>query len=113
MPRVDIPVQALTPNSQFVGTETASDDTNDHAMTNDGHTILLAVNRAASVPVVLIVSVADAYGRTGDISQALTGTTVRVFGPFTPKRNWNQTDGKVNIDVTGTDTDVFFTALSI
>ncbi len=113
MARVDIPVQSLSPNSHFVGTETASDDTNDHSMVNDGHTILLAVNRASNTPTVTIVSVSDQYGRTGDIAQALTATTVRVFGPFTPKANWNQSDGTVQVDVTGTDTSVAFTALSV
>ncbi len=113
MPRVDIPVEGLSPNGNFIGTETSADDTNDHEMVNDGNTILIAINRAADTPSVTIVSVSDEYGRTGDIVQVLVATELRVFGPFKPKANWNQANGKVNIDVVGTATSVAFTALRI
>ncbi len=114
MPRTDIPIQSPTQNGQGVLTETAADDTNDHEMANNGRTVLLAVNRAADTPTVTIISVADEYGRTGDLGpQALVATEVRAFGPFVPRRNWNQANGKVNIDVVGTATSVAFIALAI
>lgn len=113
MPRTDIPVEDVSVNGNFIGTETAADDTNDHEMVNDGSTILIAINRAASTPAVTIVSVADEYGRTGDITQVLAATELRVFGPFKPKANWNQSNGKVHIDVVGVATSVAFTALRI
>ena len=65
---------------------------------------------ATTTPTAIIISVADALGRTGDITQLFVADTFRMFGPFTPKSAWNQANGKVNIDL---DLDVNMTITAI
>lgn len=99
MARTDIPVQSMDPNGNVLITMTAADSSNNMEFLNDGRTVLMVVQGGSGTPTVTVVSVADAIGRTGDIVRATSINTTRVYGPFSPKSAWNQTNGKVNLDL--------------
>ena len=50
---------------------------------NDGLTLLLVDNGAATVVNPIVVSVKDQFGRTGDITLAVNALSRALFGPFT------------------------------
>lgn len=95
---IDIPVQIIG----FLGsiaavTFTTGDDVNDHDFTNTGNEILWVQNDGAGTVLVTVVSVADPFGRTGDVAFTVAATTGRgIAGPFVPTL-FNQTNGKVNV----------------
>lgn len=109
MARTDVPVVSVSPNGNILLSFTTGDATNDHEMSNDGVTVLMMVVGAASTPTLTVISTPDNLGRTGDITQLYAATTTRVFGPFAPTSAWNQTNGKVNLDL---DTDTLVTLVA-
>lgn len=67
-----------------------------------GKELVVAYNTHATVAkTVTVTSVADVFGRTGDVTAfsvpALSGNPVAVFGPF-KSDGWMQSDGYVYID---------------
>ena len=68
--RVEIPIQALSPNggSDTEVTLTAGDASNHHYFSNNGKTILLVKNASGGPLTVTVSSVACSHGRTGDLS---------------------------------------------
>lgn len=61
-------------------------------VTFTGKEIVVAHNTGASDRVITISSVADALGRTGDVSYTLGAGEYAVFGPF-GQEGWQQTTG--------------------
>ena len=60
-----------------------------------GNDLIFAHNTGSSAYTVTISSVADSYGRTGDITTYSLGAgEYAVFGPF-KLTGWMQTDGKI------------------
>lgn len=102
MPRVAIAVNDMPAYGAGLDslTWTDADATNNHEFVNDGKTLLLVRNRNAAGRTATIVSVADPLsGRTGDKVRTVAATTGQsVAGPFEP-RIWNQSDGKVQVNV--------------
>jgi len=78
---------------------------NDMDFDNVGGNILILVKNAGSsgAQTVTFVSVADEYGRTGDIDLEVAQGATGVAGPFLPTI-WNQSTGKLNIDSAHEDT---------
>jgi|SRR5271157_799746 len=72
---------------------TAADAVNDNYVPIiSTKTVVLIWNSDASAHTVTIHSVADAQGRTGDITTySQAAHTVSCFGPFTTTAGWNQT----------------------
>lgn len=75
-------------------TMTAADVANGNQFTFEGKDLVIAYNSDASAHTVTISSVADPYGRTGDISYSLGAGEYAVFGPFEAS-GWLQSDGKI------------------
>jgi hypothetical protein len=95
MPRTLIPLDVLPRYGQAGVTLTgvAADATNDHEVENNGNVLLMLENVSGGVLAATIVSVKDAYGRTGDCTltaAALAGAIPgkSIAGPFMPP-NWN------------------------
>ncbi len=109
--RTDIPVQAIGFLSALnpVST-TAGDAANNHSFVNDGKTLLYMANGEAALKTATIVSVADPYGRTGDLTMAVVFNDFAIAGPFIPTV-FNQAGGLVNVDL-DVDTSVTFAAVS-
>jgi hypothetical protein len=101
MARTDIPVQQM---ANFAAGDddvaaTSGDAANDHSFTNTGRELLIMRCSDASQKTASIISVADEYGRTGDVTitcPASTGLSIK--GPFPPSR-WNQSGGVVHVDL--------------
>ncbi len=95
---IDIPVQSIG----FLGSIaalsfTAGDDVNEHDFTNTGNEILWVQNDGAGTVLVTVVSVADPFGRLGNIVFTVAATTGRgCAGLFIPTL-FNQSNGKVNV----------------
>ncbi len=119
MPRVAIAVQTVPKNGGAVviapAALTAADAANDHTFVNDGATLLMAINEDASPNAVTIVSVADEFGRVGDVLMTVPAATagvpgVGIAGPF-DRELFNQpaADNLVNVDIAA-DTGLNFVA---
>jgi hypothetical protein len=84
-------------------TWTAGDATNGNQFAATGREIVLARNTDTATHTVTIVSVNDPYGRSADASEQLATSGSSgdhtAFGPV-PRIGWQQSDGKVYIDVT-------------
>ena len=77
------------------------DSANNHTMENDGRTFLVLKNDTGGAVAVDVKSVADAAGRTGDISISVADGDETVIPPL-PRPWWNQAGTNVvNIDVDG------------
>jgi len=86
-------------------TLTTADTSNDDQFLASGSDLVIAVNTGASPATVTINSVADEYGRTGDVSAYSVGAgETAVFGPF-PTHGWAQSDGYVYLEASSTDID--------
>ena len=72
---------------------------NDMDVDNVGGNILILVENAGSsgAQTITFISVADEYGRTGDIDLEVAEGAWGIAGPFLPSI-WNQSTGKLNID---------------
>lgn len=110
MARTLIPTVVAAANKvgvELTASDVAADAANGMYFVNAGgaQTILIVQSASASGADVTIVSVADPYGRTGDIGPATVGAAATVaFGPFEPLL-FNQPGGTININlasVTGT-----------
>lgn len=75
-------------------TEVASDSAQNMFFVNDGNTLLIVNNKAASGTAVQVTipGVVDEHGRTGQIQESVAIGEVRVFGPFSKSR-WNEKPG--------------------
>lgn len=90
MPRTSIATQTLSFQSGAAITLSAADSANGMLFSNDGETLLVVRNASASSITVTVVSVADLYGRTGDISATVAAGAFWISGPLEPSI-WNQT----------------------
>jgi len=76
-------------------TMTAADVTNKNQVTASGDDLIIAHNTGAATYTVTITSIADPYGRTGDIATySLEAGDYAIFGAFSSD-GWLQTDGKL------------------
>ncbi len=98
MARVNIPVKVAAMD-QAAGVDmtvgaVAPDDSNEHKLFNRGGRVVLLVRTESTSGVSLtFVSVADPYGRTGDLGPTAVGASkLFAFGPFTPLL-FNQSSG--------------------
>lgn len=81
------------PTAGVAVTMTAADTTNHEQIALTGREVLLIQNTGASSHTYTITSVADPYGRTGDIStQTIAAGAIHVLGPF-GLQGWQQTNG--------------------
>lgn len=113
MARTAVTLNAVTPDSGTgvdVATALAAiEDTDGNYIDNVSGRVLVVVQTEATSGATLgVVSVADPYGRLGDLtSGAIGASALKVFGPFTPLL-FNQggaSSGRVHFDwtsVTGT-----------
>jgi hypothetical protein len=75
-------------------TLTAADITDKNRFQMTGDDVLLIYNSGASPYTFTIYSVANARGRTGDITtESIVAGAVKVLGPFKSKPGWVQSDG--------------------
>jgi hypothetical protein len=98
VPRVDVPVQAPAAADGVELTNTSGDAANNHEFVNDGRTVLIVKNGGGAAVTVDIIAVACSHGRVGDISKSVGVGLDFQFGPL-PAGEWNQTNGKVNVDI--------------
>jgi hypothetical protein len=91
-------------------TLTAADAANNMKFVNNGKTRLLIKNGHSSPLSVVVTSIADEYGRTGDLTITTTNAKESIAGPF-PKNLFNQSDGTVVITI-ATDTNLLLAAIS-
>ena len=71
MARTQIPVQTITKNTAAAAAFMDADGSNGMYFVNDGKTELLVQNGGGSSCTVTVHSVADPYGRTGDLTPAV------------------------------------------
>jgi len=83
-------------------TFTAGVAANDLQFANDGDVLVLINNAGASPQDAVFSSVADPFGRTGDLTVSTANGEISIAGPF-PTALWNQSDGNVYIDITTED----------
>lgn len=110
MPRTALPITTAT--GAYPGTVAANaadftwqagDATNLNSFVSTGAELLLVRNDNASAQTVSVLSVADSFARTGDItSYSVDAGEYATFGPF-PTAGWRQSDGTVHIDPSHTD----------
>lgn len=95
---IDIPVQSIGFLGSIAAVSfTTGDDVNDHDFENTGDEILWVQNDGAGTVQVTVSSVADPYGRLGDVVFTVAATTGRgCAGPFVPPL-FNQSTGRVNV----------------
>lgn len=63
-----------------------------------GKELLVATNTDSGPHTITIYSVADVFGRLGDITgESIAAGATHIFGPFT-KNYWADTDGHINVD---------------
>lgn len=96
--RVAIPPQSIVRNKCALVTFTAADATNDHKFLNDGNTELLVVNGGSGACALTVKSVADQYGRLGDLTLSVTPGHSAVVPSLDPTL-FNQADGYVYVDI--------------
>ena len=90
----DIPIQVIGYLGSIAAVSfTAGDSSNDHDFDNSGNDILWVQNEGGGAVEVTIVSVADQYGRTGDIVMSISAAGRGVAGPF-PQTLFNQSGGR-------------------
>lgn len=76
----------------------AADTVNFDEFVMTGKEILIAQNTGASPHTISIDSVADAYGRLGDIAaDSIAAGAFEMYGPF-PTSGWKQSDGTLNFE---------------
>lgn len=101
MARKDLSIQDLGQFGAATPSLVTFDAANDAMFSNDGKTILLIDNGAGTVVNPIVVSVADQFGRTGDITLAVNGTSRAIFGPFNPavfNQRTGSDIGKIYVD---------------
>lgn len=81
-------------------TMTAADVANGNQFVASGNDLVIAHNTGGSAYTITVTSVADPYGRTGNIAAYSLGAgEYAVLGPFL-LLGWQQTDGKILISAT-------------
>lgn len=95
-----------------VFTWTAADATNGNAFTLTGKQLVLAYNSdTAAAHSVTVTSVADEYGRTGNITaDSIAIGAYKMYGPF-KLPGWLQTDG--NLYISADDALILFAVITI
>lgn len=93
-------------------TQTAADEANGNSTPWSGSKLLvIADNQNAGAQTITFTSVADAFGRTGHITDYSIGIgEIGVFGPFEPD-GWMQADG--SLYYTAAAADVFISVLAL
>jgi len=77
----------------------AADAVNLNKFPMTGRELVIAYNSDVASHNVTITSVADEKGRTGDItSDAIAAGAYHVYGPFTNKAGWAQSDGSLSLE---------------
>lgn len=76
-----------------------SDNVNGNDVTLTGREILFVWNDTAAAVTVTVQSVADPYGRTGNVSRSVPAGQYYAFQRF-PTDGWLQADGRLWIDTT-------------
>lgn len=90
------------PSAGVAVTMTAADTSNKEQFALTGREILLVHNTGASSYTYTITSVADPYGRTGDITtQSIAAGAIHTLGPF-GLAGWQQTDGRLYLEASNT-----------
>lgn len=91
------------PSAGVVVTMTAANTTDKEQFTLTGRELLLVQNTGASSATYTVTSVADPYGRTGDITaNAIAAGAIEVLGPF-GLPGWQQTNGYLYLEASSTD----------
>ena len=115
MARTAIAVQEIAYLGSGAINFSAADATNGMMFPNDGRTVLLVKNDGTSAITATVVSVADEYGRTGDIAPTVAAGEIRIIGPlrsglFNQKNGADQ--GKVYVNFSA-DTNVKVAAVRL
>lgn len=92
-------------------TWTAGDSVNGHKVVSSGNDLIIAKNVNVAAKTVTLVSIADEYNRTGDLTKSMAQNGLAVIGPIKTK-GWKQTDGNLYIDV-NIDTDVSIAVIAL
>lgn len=96
LPIIDVPADYALAGLAFVFT--AADATNFNSFAATGREILIAHNGDAAPQTVTIHSIADPYGRSGDITaESIAAGAYHVFQRF-PLTGYVQSDNTVHID---------------
>lgn len=89
MPRTTITVQRLTAKTGQAVTFQNADAVNLMAARNTGAEVVLVQTGTGQSVTMTFPSVADPYGRTGDVGPVVVGANlVQAFGPFAPPSIW-------------------------
>lgn len=79
-------------------TETVWDNVNGNRFVATGKELVVAHNTDVGAQTVSVTSVADPYGRTGNITTfSIPAGSIAVFGPFNVQ-GWQQADGYIYLD---------------
>lgn len=102
MVRTDIasPVVLSTSSAVTAGqvlTFQAADGTNNNAVTMSGRDLLVVRNTTGGGLALTIQTLADPYGRTGNITETIAAGVQKVYGPF-GQTGFQQADGKLYVD---------------
>jgi len=98
MARTAIPVQTIVKNTGAAISFMAADAVNNMEFVNDGNTELLVNNGGGSACTVTVHSVADPFGRTGDLTPSVAASAIESFPALDPVL-WNQPgSSQVNVD---------------
>jgi len=90
------------PTAGVVVTMTAADTTNKEQFALTGREVLIIQNTGASSYTYTITSVADPYGRLGDITtQSIAAGAIHTVGPF-GLAGWQQTGGYLYLEASNT-----------
>lgn len=86
------------PTAGVAVTMTAADTTNKEQLALTGREVLIVHNTGASSRTYTVTSVADPYGRTGDITaQTILAGAIHTVGPF-GLLGWQQTGGYLYVE---------------
>lgn len=97
MPLTSIAVQAIAKNAGAELVDVNADQANGNKFLNDGRTRLVITNGDGSPRTATVTSVADPFGRTGDVAVIVTNGKSAVIGPFDPLL-FNQADGTITLN---------------
>ena len=101
MPRQTLPVTSAPgaySGASAVVTFTAANTTDKEQFTLTGKELILINNTGGGAATWTATSVADPYGRVGNIAaESIAAGAIRVFGPVMPA-GWEQSDGKFYLE---------------
>jgi len=84
-------------------TMAAADTANQNYFVAAGNDLVVAHNGGAGALTITINSVADEYGRTGDVTAYSLGAgEYAIFGPF-KIAGWQQSTGRIHLEASGAD----------